>query len=192
MPPAALLPPFLGFVPSPVQRCLREATHLGLPAAPPVLPRAALPALLYIRLLPTCFASRSVAGNVPARRGALRVRAASAFALAAPLARSHGPRATCRTPRSPQCISTGTALYRAAAGARRVAERCFQRAGARPSTSRSRLPAEAPVLPRAALPAQLYRVAVDVRRIAERFFQLAGARSSTARSHCDGDAMKRY
>ena len=113
--------------------------------------------------LPPC----SAASPVPGVR---------AFSRTAVLARSHAPRATCRTPRSPPCSAPSTALYSAAADVLRIAERCRQ----------------APVLPRAALPAQLYRVAVDVRRIAERFFQLAGARSSTARSHCDGDAMKRY
>ena len=107
-------PPF-----SPVQRserrsissCCRRASHRG--ALPATCLRTAerfafvlrrpspLPAPLYIQLLPTCFASRSVAGNVLAHRGALRIRAASAFPLAAPLARSHGPRATCCTPRSP-------------------------------------------------------------------------------------------
>ena len=60
--------------PSPLPRHLLEATALGLPAAPPVLPSAFLPARLYIVLLPARVASQSVAFNALAHGRALRVR----------------------------------------------------------------------------------------------------------------------
>ena len=74
--------------------------------------------------LPPC----SAASPVPGVR---------AFSRTAVLARSHAPRATCRTPRSPPCSAPSTALYPAAADVLRIAERCRQRACAPRSASRS-------------------------------------------------------
>ena len=78
--------------PSPLQRHLLEATALGLPAAPPVLPHKALLAQLDVVLLRTCVASRNVAFNSLAHSWALRIR-------------GYLPH-----PRSPPCSATGTAL----------------------------------------------------------------------------------
>ena len=79
----------------------------------------------------------SWASHLPPYSTASPIPRIRAFPRAALLARSHAPRATCRTTRSPPCSAPSTALYPAAADVLRIAERCRQRACAPQSASRS-------------------------------------------------------